>query len=70
VKAAKLKARGHYWHEPEYYNFCAMSPKGHKKYFDYCHHPGEIEYTKCSCSSEDDESNFYRMKKEAKEWTK
>ena len=35
VKWVKLLARGHYWDEPEWYNFVSYNPKGIRKFFDY-----------------------------------
>ena len=67
VKAAKLKARGHYWHDPEFHQFCAMSPNGKREYFDYCHHPNEKDYKTC-CSK--GEFNYQEMRKAARNWAK
>ncbi len=33
IKACYLKARGHYWYDPEYYEVVAISPLGVKKCF-------------------------------------
>lgn len=35
VKDAKLLARGHYWNEVEFYQFCAYSPTGRREFFGY-----------------------------------
>jgi len=35
VKEAKMLARGHYWDEREFEQFCAYSPSGKREFFEY-----------------------------------
>lgn len=70
VRAAKIKAQGHYWHDEDYMQFCSVSIKGKKKFFEYCHSPKDPDYKDCGCSNEGCDFNFYNAKKAARLWTK
>lgn len=35
VKQLRQRARGHYWHDAEMFEYFAMSPKGRREYFPY-----------------------------------